>query len=193
MSISENSVPDQKWANRIQDGDRAAFKSLFLSYVDPLCAYVEEYTKSPEVAEELIQDLFLKIWKDRATFSPRVSVKAYLYAAARNLALDYLKHKRVVDNWKTETRQHVSSAPKAPDESLRRKQLSNAVRQAIEELPERRKQVFKLSRQRDLTYKEIAHVLDISIKTVEKHMRQSFQFLREQLAPHESSVSHRNT
>lgn len=170
-----------------------AFKSLFLAYAEPLCAYVEEYTKSPEVAEELVQDLFLKIWIDRATFSPTVSVKAYLYASARNLALDYLKHKRVVDNWKTETRQHVSSAPDAPDESLRRKQLSKAVRQAIEELPERRKQVFKLSRQRDLTYKEIAHVLNISVKTVEKHMRQTFQFLRDRLAPHEAHVSHRNT
>lgn len=192
MSDPSDAVPDQERIESIQAGDRTAFKSLFMTYADPLCAFVENYTNSPEIAEELIQDLFLKIWENRKSFGPTISIKSYLYAAARNLALDYLKHERVVENWRDENRKNDHFTPQPPDQKLSRKQLSKAVQQAIEELPERRRQVFKLSRQRDLTYKEIAHVLDISVKTVETHMRRAFRFLREQLSAHRSSAAHSN-
>jgi RNA polymerase sigma-70 factor (ECF subfamily) len=98
------------------------------------------------------------------------------------LALDYLKHERVVDGWREETTQTGLSTIHAPDTALDRKQLRRSVRDAVDELPRRGRQVFKLSRQHGLTYKEIATVLDISIKTVETHMRRSFRFLRKRLS-----------
>lgn len=189
MSSSDRARQDKQWAERIQDGDRQAFRALFRRYAEPLCTFAEQYTKSPEIAEELVQDLFLKIWKDRTRWSPTTSVKSYLYAAARNLALDYLKHERVVETWKQEALRNGRSSPRTPDESLRRKELGQDVREAVDELPERRKYVFKLSRQHGLTYREIATVLDISIKTVETHMRRAFRFLREQLVSHKSPTS----
>lgn len=179
---------DHHWAERIQQGDRTAFKALFRTYSKPLCAFAEQYTKSPEIAEELVQDLFFKIWRDRADWSPTVSVKSYLYGAARNLALDYLKHERVVDAWKQESFSDGRSTLRSPDEHFHREQLRQAVQEAIEDLPERRRQVFTLSRRHSLTYKEIATVLDISVKTVETHMRRAFRFLRERLAPRSSSA-----
>ena len=189
MSTSDCSERDKEWARRIQDGDSAAFRLLFQSYAEPLCTFTEQYTKSPEIAEELVQDLFFKIWKDRSTWAPTVSVKSYLYTSARNLALDYLKHQRVVDDWKQEALADNESIVPTPDQSVCTKRLRRAVQEAIDELPERRRQVFKLSRQHGLTYKEIATVLDISIKTVETHMRRAFKFLRQRLAPHRLSSS----
>ena len=189
MPNQDRTERDKQWAARIQDGDRAAFRALFQAYAEPLCAFTEQYTESPEIAEELVQDLFLKIWKDRAQWSPSVSVKSYLYTAVRNLALDYLEHERVVETWQEEERRSGRTAQQAPLENLERKQLRRAVHEAVDQLPERRRHVFKLSRRHDLTYKEIATVLDLSIKTVETHMRRAFRFLREQLDPHEASAS----
>lgn len=180
---------DKQWANRIQCGDRTAFKKLFRTYAEPLGGFVKQYTDSPEIAEELVQDLFLKIWEDRAQWSPTVSVKSYLYTAARNLAIDYLKHERVVDQWREESHQDGLSTSQPPDKRLDHKQLRQAVRKAVDQLPKRRRHVFKLSRQHGLTYREIATVLDISIHTVESHMQRAFRSLRERLAPHEPESS----
>lgn len=189
MSDSDRAERDKQWAIRIQSGDREAFKALFQTYAEPLCTFAEQYTESSEIAEELVQDLFLKIWEDRRDWSPSGSVKSYLYTATRNLALDYLKHERVVDEWREGRSQDGRSTLKAPDENFRHKKLHRAVRSAVEELPERSKQVFELSRQHGLTYREIASVLDISVKTVETHMRRAFKSLREQLAPHKPPES----
>lgn len=188
MSDSNHTERDHQWADRIQDGDRAAFEALFRAYAEPLCAFTEQYTQSPEIAEELVQDLFFKIWKNRDHWSPTVSVKSYLYTAARNLALDYLKHERVVETWKEETFQE-RPVLEAPDERLHHDQLRKAVQEAVENLPDRSRQVFKLSRRHGLTYQEISQVLDISVNTVETYMRRAFRSLREQLAPHKSPAS----
>jgi len=189
MSDSDHAERDKQRVARIRDGDREAFEAMFQAYAEPLCKFTEQYTASPEIAEEIVQDLFLKIWKNRRGWSPSGSVKSYLYTAARNLALDYLRHERVVDEWKEEASKSGVSALKAPDENLRHKELHRAVRSAVEDLPQRCKEVFELSRQHGLTYKEIASVLNISVKTVETHMRRAFESLREQLAPHRLSES----
>lgn len=188
MSDIDRAKRDQQWAERIQAGSAAAFKKLFRTYADPLCKFVRQYTGSPEIAEELVQDLFMNIWKERAQWSPTVSVKSYLYAAARNLAFDYLKHERVVEAWQQESSQDGPVA-QSPGELLDRKQLEQAVSDAVENLPKRCKHVFQLSRQHGLTYREISTVLDISIKTVETHMRRAFRSLRKQLASHKPESS----
>lgn len=151
--------------------------------------FTAQYTKSTDLSEEIVQDLFLKIWNDREHWCPKVSVKSYLYTSARNLALDYLKHERVVEIWKQEALYRGTDAPARPDEKLHRHQLRRAVHEAIEDLPERCKHVFQLSRQLGLTYHEIATVLSISEKTVESHMRRAFIHLRECLASYAMPAS----
>lgn len=185
MSKSERTDSDRKLAECIQEGDRAAFKALFQRYAEALRRFAVQYTESREIAEELVQDLFFEMWKNREQWSPTVSVKSYLYTSVRNLALDYLKHEQVVETWKQEAL--PDDTPPAPDERLHRNQLRQAVHETIDGLPERRRHVFKLSRQHNLTYREIAKVLDISVKTVETHMSRAFRDLREQLAPHRLS------
>ena len=195
MSGNDRTERDIERAERIQKGDHVAFKALFLTYAEPLYAFVEGYTKSPEIAEELVQDLFSKIWEDRARWAPRVSVKSYLYTAARNLSLNYLEHEHVVEALKRDALADTGVQMDPPDEGLQRRHLRQAVRAAVDELPKQCRHVFLLSRQHGLTYREIAAVLEISTKTVESHMRRAFGHLRKLLGPHkpvESSSSTRD-
>lgn len=187
MPTPEHTQTDQELVGRIQDGNRAAFKTLFHRYAEALSAFAEQYTNSPEIAEELVQDLFLKIWRDRANWSPSTSVKSYLYTAIRNQALDCLKHEQIVEEG--EALISNRSSVQGPADRLCHEELREAVQEAIQELPKRRRHVFKLSRQHGLTYKEIATVLDISKKTVETHMQRAFKSLREGLDSYSSQYS----
>lgn len=182
MSDIDYTARDKQWARRIREGDGTAFEKLFRAYAAPLCTFVHQYTNAPEIAEELVQDLFLKLWKGRAQWAPTVSVKSYLYVGARNLALNYLEHERVVEAWKHHMLCDGRPPQPTPDERLDQKQLRLVIQRAIDKLPERRKLVFTLSRKHGLTYREIATVMDISIKTVETHMHRAFRSLRAQLA-----------
>lgn len=178
----EHRERDLRWARRIRTGDAAAFEALFRTYADRLCAFVDQHVNAPEVAEEIVQDLFFEIWHGRQQWQPQTNVCAYLYKAARNKALDYLDHQRVVEAWKQQAGLDEVDALPAPEENLRQKELTRAVQDAIDRLPERQRLVLILNRRHGLTYAEVAETLDISIHTVETHMGRAFKKLRQLLA-----------
>jgi RNA polymerase sigma-70 factor (ECF subfamily) len=151
-------------------------------YAEKLCRFVDQYVESPHVAEEIVQDLFFKIWRDRQSWNPTTNVRAYLYSMARNQALDYVKHEKIVMKWKEDTGGSSTASRPSPTRDLQRKELGRAIQDAIEELPQRQRTVFLLSRRHDMTYRDIALTLDISQKTVETHMSRAFRTLRELLA-----------
>ena len=86
---------EREWVARVRLADESAFESLFHTYYARLCDFVESYVHSPDVAEELVQAVFLRIWEHRATWEPTTGVRAYLFAACRNHALGALKHDRL--------------------------------------------------------------------------------------------------
>lgn len=178
----ENRKRDLRWARQIQEGDDSAFEALFRTYADRLCAFVDQHVNAPEIAEEIVQDLFLEIWQCRESWRPQTNVRAYLYKTAHHKALDYLKHQRVVDAWKEQAGINESAAPNAPEENLRQKELTRAVQEAIDQLPERRRLIFILNRRHGMTYAEVAEMLDLSIHTVETQMSRAFKTLRKLLA-----------
>lgn len=143
-----------------------------------MCAFAIQYVKSPDDAEEVVQDLFVKLWQDRERVNISTSIKAYLFTAVRNRCLNALgKSKR---NEALNEGMMVSDHDEVDEDEIK---LRNAkVHAAIEELPEMRRKVFKLSRFEGLKYKEIAERLDISIKTVENQMGSALKTLRSELA-----------
>lgn len=173
---------DKQWAARISSGNRAAFEALFRAYYEDLCEFGWQYVRSPEVAEEFVQDLFLHIWKQRHRWVPQGPVKAYLYSAIRNKALNYLKHRRVEERWEAQAVHQAVLFQVNPEDELYHKELMEVVQKTLEELPERRRLIFILSRQHSLTYSEIAALLDISVKTVETQMGRALKFLRTRLS-----------
>lgn len=173
---------EKQWIEAIRNGNEHALEELFLTYYAPLCKFVWRYVRSNHVAEELVQDVFANIWEKKEMLDPGGEIKTYLYQSAKNRALDHIKHKKVVNQYrskiaKTEKR-IVHQEPIQSEETA----FVKAARNAIEELPERARQVYKLHRKDGLTYKEIAKVMKISIKTVESQMSRALNILRNRLS-----------
>lgn len=165
----------------------AEFEALFRAYYVPLCAFVNRVVGSRAVAEELVQEVFLYLWEHRARWSAHTSVRTYLYTAARNAALNYLRRERIEQRATHADETTVSLFTRSPlglERALALAEFERAVKHAIEQLPERCREVYTLSREQNLSYAEIAGVLGISPKTVEVHIGRAFKLLRKQLAPY---------
>ena len=166
-----------------QRHDIAAFEAVFRTHYAPLCDFVYGYVRSRAVAQELVQDLFLRLW-DRTPTPAGTLAASYLYTAARNRALGHLRRERVAAAWASDPASAAHAAPAAADEPLREHELREAVDRAVAELPERCRLVFTLSRYRRLSNAEIARTLSISVNTVEQQMWRALKTLRVKLAPY---------
>jgi len=132
------------------------------------------------IAEELVQDVMLELWRRRETLAPEGSPQAYLFQATRNRVLNHLRHLKIEQRSEPEVRSEASS-PHA-DAAVVEEELDVAVHRAVQSLPDRCREVFELSRVHGLKYSEIARQLGISVKTVEAQMGKALRTLREQLA-----------
>ncbi len=148
-------------------------------YYAPLCAFAVQYVKDQDVAEDLVQDLFVRIWQDREKINVSTSLKSYLFASVRNRALNAMKVSARMRPLDAQNIGHVDDSDRDEAEYTDR---SARVLAAIELLPEERRKVFKLSRNEGLKYHEIAARLGISIKTVENQMGKALKTLRAELA-----------
>ena len=164
-----------------KDDDDRAFEELFHRYYAVLCQRVRGMIDCPHRTEEIVSDVFIKMWNNRRKLSISSSLKAYLFTAVRNQAIDFLRKQarnRTIDG---EIRSAVPSTYSSPEEAVIFEEVSDAVEAAIEALPPQGRHIFRLSRDEGLKYREIASLLNISIKTVETHMRRSLIFLRKEL------------
>ncbi len=169
-----------EWATRLRAGDAALFEQTFRTFLPGLVVYLSRFVTTREAAEDIVQDLFLALWRTRETLEVRETVTTYLYAAARHRALDVLKHERVVQRWaERNAPSEVSPAP-SPERATMLTELAAALDEAVATLPARGRTIFRLSRE-GLTYREIAASLGLSVKTVETHMHRALTALRVRL------------
>jgi RNA polymerase sigma-70 factor, ECF subfamily len=167
---------------KIRKGDINAFESLFRQYYATLCNFAVKYVKDKDAAEEIVQDFFYQYWKNRETMTINVSIKAYLYMSVRNNSLKYLRQKRVRQKYADDVSAKLSESQlHTSQDSLDIKELQNKIDEILDEMPERCATIFRMSRCEGLKYREIAHTLSISVKTVEANMGKVLQTLREKL------------
>jgi RNA polymerase sigma-70 factor (ECF subfamily) len=176
-----------EWLDRVRAGDAQAFEALFRAFVGPLCSFAYSYVESESLAQEIVQDLFTRLWDRRGTLERPRSVRAYLYGATRNRVLNELRHARVERAFLTralrlEAARTEGPRPVPPEDDLNASALAAAVQRAVAELPPRCREVFTLTRDRQLSYAEAAEVLGISPKTVEIHVGRALALLRKHLA-----------
>lgn len=186
LSIKEYSFPgmefqDEQMALLLGKRDEAAFEQVFKTHYKNLHAYAFTILKDEDEAEEMVQQVFFKLWERSEHLSFSGSIAAYLYRAVHNESLNFIKHQKV----KAGHQMHVAYSMKNKSEQAQpkmiRKELENKFREALNELPEQCRTVFQLSRFEDMKYKEIADKLDISVKTVENHMGKALKLLRTKL------------
>lgn len=175
---------------RIRRGDAAAFEAIFRAHYATLCRYARGYRLSREAAEDLVQDVFLRVWDARADWAPAGSVAAYLHAAVRNRALDYARHDAVHERWRRHAADDdvVALAAVRPvadpaDAALELAELDAVLGRAVARLPDRCRQTFLLCRASELSYAEIAAVMNVSVKTVKEQMARALRVLRAAVEP----------
>lgn len=172
---------ESEWVNAIRAGDVSAFEAMFHAYHAPMCAFAYRYLGARDLAEEIVQEVFLFVWERREGWDVRSSVRSYLFTAVRNAALSYLRHERVVRRKESEVRRLQPEPPPSPDLEAVEAETVAAVRRAVERLPERCRLAFTLHREQGLTYAEVAAVLGISPRTVEVQIGRALKSLRKYL------------
>ena len=154
----------------------AGIEQLFRTHYASLCRTVYPIVRDQDTAEDIVQDVFLKVWRNQATLDTRKSVKAYLFRAAINTALNFLEKNQRTTSWDDALTDQLGT--NSTEESLAYQEVEQKVARALEQLPPKCKVVFSLSRFEDMSYAEIAQHLDISVKAVEKHMGKALKIMR---------------
>lgn len=166
----------------IQKDNKIAFYNLYERYCRRLHGFVLRYIKQEEDAEEIVQEVFVKIWESRNKIDAYSSFEAFLFTIAYNTTISLLRkrtnEKKYLEHIKS--LQQFSNSPNLIDE-VYFNELNDRVQSLLNELTVRQKEIFQLSREEGLTHDEIAKKLDISVNTVKKHMANTLAFLKQQI------------
>ena len=179
-SISTNACMLEPSLERIKQGDTSAFESFFRKHYNEVFQNAFFLVGQKEVAEELTQDVFVKMWQKRTTINIRESARAYLKTAIKNTAINYLKS-RLAQAERHLSLDYLAEEPFTPMEYSSDEALNQKIQQAIQQLPERCRIVFTLSRQAGMTYEEVASELGITKESVKTQIKIAFKKLREAL------------
>lgn len=159
-------------------GDVLAFEQLYHNYKVRLYHNILRLIKTDEIAEELLQDLFVKIWVGRENLDPDKSFKAYLFKIAENLVYDFFR--RAATNKKLENHLIATSPVKSNEleQEIYFKESTRVFNTAIEKLPPRRKQIYILCKVEGKSYEEVSNLLGISISTINEHIVKASRLVR---------------
>ncbi len=172
---------------KIKEGDVHALEVIFNKYYANLSRYLLLLFKNELLVEHIAQDIFVHLWENRETIEINTSLESYIYSAGRFKALNQLRDARLRESILQSITNH-SIETDTKDTAIETAELGTIINNAINALPSRCQQIFRLSREEELTYKEIADFLDISINTVEGQMSIALKKLRSTLKPLHFSI-----
>jgi RNA polymerase sigma-70 factor (ECF subfamily) len=166
----------------LQEGGITSFRAVFESYFENLCSYACTILRDMDEAEDVVQNVFLKMWEKRDSLLITHSVRSYLFRAVHHQCINQLDHRVIRQRHQDDSlREHAADA-QLPE--VFREELEERIRAAIDGLPEQCRKVFVLSRYDELRYAEIAEKLGISVNTVENQISKALRILREALGGH---------
>lgn len=175
--------PDLKIETRsIEISGIADFEQLFKSQYSRLCSYANLFLNDPDAAEDVVQDVFFKLWNNRGELTINTTIKSYLFRAVRNGCMNVIDHMSVRDAYKIVNEEDIRNSETSLIDEAVVSELEQRIKETIDQLPVERRKIFIMSRFDGLKYREIADQLNISVKTVENQMYQALRFLREKLA-----------
>jgi RNA polymerase sigma-70 factor (ECF subfamily) len=168
---------------QIAKGNKDAFNTLFRKYYQQLVRFALGYTHSGENAEELVQDIMVKLWEQAPALKIEVSLLAYLYTSVRNRALNQIKHEKVIKRYAEQRIAEEKQNQQVDENPVNLSYFRQQLLLALEKLPSRCREIFELAKFEGLSYDEIAQHLGLSAKTVENQMGVALKKLREAMMP----------
>ena len=184
MSLIEGNT-EEKILFLLREGDEYAYELVFRRYYISLCGFATRFVQQPEIAEEIVQHTFLKLWEKRQELHISVSLKSYLFRAVYNRCHNHLAHLKVKNTYLQFAQNTAAQHRNSPDSiinNLTYKELDEKITGAIERLPEHCRIIFKMSRFDGMKYSEIAAALHLSVKTVETQISRALYRMRKELA-----------
>jgi len=168
-------------AKQLAFNDLHSFETLFRQYYQMLCAYAYKFVNDKDTAEEIVQDLFYKLWEKRSELQINTSVKSYLFSAIHNRCLKFIEHRNVENKYRNYYLMHQSEIDSESNDTTNMHELQGIINHTLDSLPDRCSRIFRLNRFEGLKYHEIAQRLSISVKTVEANMGKALKLLRKNL------------
>ncbi len=172
---------DQALMTLVREGDEHAFAEIHSRYKAVLFLHALRMLDSEDEAKDIVQELFTTLWLRRTSISLTSSLSAYLYSAIRNRVLDSLARKKTEEKYIRSLAAFIEEGENITDQEIRQKELSTFIEREVSLLPARMREIFELSRNENLSYKEIAEELNISDKTVKKQVSNALIILRKKL------------
>jgi RNA polymerase sigma-70 factor (ECF subfamily) len=169
--------------SRVESDDYRAFEAIFKLTYPSLCTYANRIVKDHEVTEELVDDVFCNVWRNRKKIRINASFRSYLLASVRNKAFDCLRKIKNRRNSALDTVTEVANGQSIALEEIIFEELNQQIEGAIQAMPRQCRTIFQMSRNENLRYKEIAAILGISIKTVDTQMGRALKHLRKTVLP----------
>ncbi len=164
------------------------FEEVFKAHFKNLYGYALTIVKDDIHAEEIVQQVFFKLWEKREKLNIQQSVQAYLYRAVHNECLNYLKHQKVKQAYQAYAKHTMQEGTDNNIRTMIGKELETKISEALERLPEQCRTIFQMSRFEQLKYREIADKLNLSIKTIENQMGKALKIMRMHLVEYLPSI-----
>lgn len=179
---------DKELLQKIASGDLNSYRKLFDLYFSDLCNFLVVYLHNRSFSEEIALDIFTQIWEKRESLDIHTSLKNYLFVSAKNRAISFFRREK----------QHIFSSLEIEQEQLsidfnsqfflENQELKALIEEAINSLPEKNRQIYRMAWEENMSYKEIAESLDISVKTVENQVGIALRKLRVSLSPYYKQI-----
>jgi RNA polymerase sigma-70 factor (family 1) len=179
MIVGHKILPDERILfARMSTGDEHAFAQIFFHYSQRIYGFILSKTKSEDLTEEIVQEVFIKLWNKREELADVDNYGAYILTMATNKTYDFLRKMASEERLKQQVWSSIQNYSNLTEETLDLKASQALLREAIEQLPPQRKKVFILSRQEGLSHIEIAERMNLSPKTVNNHLVEALRFLK---------------
>lgn len=186
--MHDHPVNEQVLLQRIANGDGQAFAEVYQYYQPHVSAYILRYVKSPDLAGDITQEVFIRLWEGRRAMAGVASFKAYLFVSARNHVLNVLKKAGRIDAAKGEIIRHYTQRSESADEAVNWKEYQHYILGILQTLSPQTRTVFRLLREEHKSYDEVAELLGISRNAVKKHVMRFNKTFRDALGAEGTSI-----
>lgn len=177
----DSMIEDITHIKKLKEGDIESFDFLFNKYYKDLVHFCNVFLKDQSNSEDIVQDIFFRLWENREKLSIESSLKSYLMTAAKNNCFEELKHQEVVRTHQDYVMSRNDIIDYDTEHYLLYSELNERLQDAMQKLPEDMRSIFEMNRFGNLKYREIAEKMNVSVRTVESKISKTLELLRKQL------------